>query len=839
MNLRPRLPLLSWLQFLLFLSGFSALVLEVVYVKLLRYWAGNTAYAVASVLCAYMAGLALGSHLAGRWLVRARNLLAVYAGCEFAIGLYSAALPFLMKRLEPAYLALTLRLGSETNLALVGNFLLAAAAVLFPTLLMGATYPVVVRAASRGGSDRHDAAELIYTANLAGAALGALASDFLLIRFWGMGNTLLLMAALNTTVAVWALALGRAEHAPSAPATGAPPAPSAPSSLHRFVALAGGFLVLFQEIVWTHMVGRFLDSTVYGFAVALFGVLAGLGLGALLVARRVVNRSSEPLLAWACLVAGSLAMLLSPFWDNARVLTIRHPDGAIFLALLVLTAALLPFAPYPRTLVFLGAIYPSILLFKFIYLRTNPSAAVFWIGHSVEFAVCTLFMLGPAVLMGAVFPLVLDSSLGGTKSAVAPLYVANTVGSLTGIVTATFLVVPWLGVERSGRAAALAFFVLGLVLFARRAHRPWALSLALLPALTWTVGMPLWDFSKTHAVLGQAGRLVYIGEDLNGGVTSVVELGITRHLYTNGMIQAGTDNLVPDQVRFGLLPLLHTREFDRAMVIGLGSGQTAGVVGLFPFRTIDLVDLSPGVVEAGKKFFQDVNLAIYDDPRVRVHLADGRHYLMTHEEKLSLLTIEVTRLWVAGEGDLYTRDFYQLCAARLGERGVLQQWIPIFGLRFPETMTALRTLRSVFPHVALYLGYESGMMVASRSPLVADYERLRELDRIPALEQLLARLDLPSIFSLLGDCALVPEGVDSLLAKSSEGRISTDLWPHLEHSVARQYLAGNTAAAARRFFLSAQEFRSLPIVGVDPETRSTVERWILAERGRQISTKLE
>ena len=254
LNLRA-LPLVRQLQILFFISGFSALVLEVVYVKLLRYWAGNTAAAVAAVLCAYMAGLAVGSLGAGRWLLRLKHLLALYGGLELLVGLYSVGLPELMEGLKPAYLNVTLWLGPHTSLALVAHFLAAAVLLLIPTLAMGASFPVVVRAASQGSEDRADVAGKLYAANLAGAAAGALLSDFLLVRFWGLGNSLLLVAAVNAAVAAWAIVLDR-HHPAAAPRTESSATVrrrgARGSDLVLVVALAGGFLVLFQEIVWTH-----------------------------------------------------------------------------------------------------------------------------------------------------------------------------------------------------------------------------------------------------------------------------------------------------------------------------------------------------------------------------------------------------------------------------------------------------------------------------------------------------------------------------------------------------------------------------------------------------------
>lgn len=845
MKLRPPLfSLLFQLQSLLFISGFTALLLEIVYVKLLRYWAGNTAYAVACVLCAYMAGLTVGSLAGGRWLLHAKNLLAVYGGLELLIGLYSAGLPWLMEHLKSAYLDLTYRLGPDTDLAHLAHFLAAASLLLLPTLLMGAGFPVMVRAGSSGFEDRPEVAEKLYAANLAGAALGALLSDFLFIPLWGLGNPLVLVAFINAGVAAWAVVLGRRRPAVTAQAEDI-------RKQERFnrqkggssvflVALAGGFLVLFQEIVWTHMVGRFLDSTAYGFAVMLFAVIAGLSLGAALVARNLAKTPAKGLLARTCLAAGLLVMILIPFWDRARILAVRYPIRSVCAAIVVLGLAGLLLGRQLGAAVSVIAPLFAVTVAILLYRGLNPTGSPFWITHGIGFTVCLLFMLAPAVLMGMIFPLALEWFLGtasGGRSAVARIYAANTIGSVAGIVVATFLALPRMGVEWSGRSVGLALFALGLLLLRREAKPRWTLPLAIIPVLAWTWLMPAWDFSKTHKVLGEAGRLIYAQEDLNGGLTTVIRTSAnSTRLYSNTLIQAGNDYLVPDQARFALVPLLHAREMDRAMVIGLGSGETAGVVALFPFREIDLVDFSPGVVEAGRRFFQDINLGVYNRPQVKVHIADGRHYLLTHSEKLSLLTIELTRLWVAGEGDLYTREFYELCAERLTDRGILQQWVPLFRLSFQDVLIILRTVRVVFPQIALYLGDESGMIVASSSPLVADFHRLREMDSNPQLSAILARIRLPSLFSVLGDCVLVPEGVDALLASVPEPRISTDLWPHLEHSAARHYLEGQTTAAARRFFLTAQEFRSLPIVGLDPAARPAVERWIREERDRQEAT---
>jgi spermidine synthase len=238
-------------------------------------------------------------------------------------------------------------------------------------------------------------------------------------------------------------------------------------------------------------------------------------------------------------------------------------------------------------------------------------------------------------------------------------------------------------------------------------------------------------------------------------------------------------------------------------------------------------------VEAAEQFFPMLNFGVFKDPRVKVHVDDGRHYLLTHPAKLSLLTVQVNRLWTAGEGDLYTREFYETCSARLTDQGVMQQWVPLFSLSIPETLIIIRTVRQVFPQVALYVGGGSGMIVASRSPLELDYARLRAMDANRRVAAMLERIDLPSAASLLGDLVLKPEGVDALLARASEGRISTDLWPYLEHSNARYHVGKTSGIPLWQFLLNAEPFQVPPLAGASQTEWARIRKAAADERQSQ------
>ena len=597
--------------------------------------------------------------------------------------------------------------------------------------------------------------------------------------------------------------------------------------------------MLFLEMVWTSMVGRFLDNTVYAFAATLFAVIAGLAAGAAIVNRQMARRGPAELLPRCCLGTGVLVMVLIPFWGWSRILADDHRVACVAGAAVLLWAAV--FAVDSRlqaTLWYVGVV--AGLVAAILYRNwIDPPGAAFWILHGTDFSVCALFMVAPAVLMGTVFPLVLRwylSEDGNGAVSVGPVYAVNTIGCLAGVLSATFLVLPRLGVERSGRLVGLGFFLLGLILAwpLQAGRRRWTLALGLAVWVAWLLFAPRWNFVRTLHYLDHEGEVVYQKEDLNAGITTVLHNGDNWNIFVNELFNGGTALEERDQARVALIPLLYVHRFERAMVVGIGTGQSAGIIGEYPFKHIDVVDFSPRVVEAADQHFAMLNFGILRNPRAAVHVDDGRHYLFTHPDKLSLLTLEVNRLWTAGEGDLYTREFYEICAARLQGNGVLQQWVPLFSLSIPETLILMRTVRQVFPYVVFYVGGGSGMMVASRSPLELDLARLRAMDQNPKVAAVLQRINLPSAASLLGNLVLRAEGVDDLLARASERRIATDLWPYLEYSNARHHIGRPSGIPLWQFLLTAEDFKVPPVAGASPEEMAKIQAAAAEERQSQI-----
>jgi spermidine synthase len=240
-----------------------------------------------------------------------------------------------------------------------------------------------------------------------------------------------------------------------------------------------------------------------------------------------------------------------------------------------------------------------------------------------------------------------------------------------------------------------------------------------------------------------------VREDVHGGVTTVVRRGGVTTMYTNGKFQGDDGPEMPAQRRFAHFPSLFVPRFDRALVIGLGTGTTLGTIAAYPWGRIDVAEISPSIVEASRRYFTPQTLGALTDPRVALDLNDGRNVLLVAQTPYDLVTIELTSVWFAGASSLYSREFYELVRGRLSPGGVLQQWVQLHHIRRRELSSIVKTLRGTFPHVALFVGGEQGILVASEAPLVASAARLAELEKRPALQATLSGKRMVDLFDEL------------------------------------------------------------------------------------------
>ena len=829
--------ILRVLPILFFLSGATSLTFETLFTRLLTYTFGNTAHAVSTVLAAFLGGLALGAFVIGRWADRRPASLWIYGVLELLAAIYCLFTPQLFAGLTQAYVLMYHHLQLGPAALNVTRFGLSAAVIIVPSILMGGTLPVVARLVASLRHDFEPVIDRLYAWNTFGAATGTLLATYLLMPQLGVRGTLWLACGVNGAIFL-GVAFLASRSAPAAPFETTVPSPGVPSYEESAVpastvllflgAFLTGAVALAYEVVWTHVLAFLIGNTVYAFGVMLFTFLCGLGWGARIVAHHV--RRPDLWARWLAasqLLLGIAIYLTVPLWGwipelFAQGLVNIAEFNLIGIGLLVLARMVyvgwkiyrFPFQgklPWSRIV----ELAVEVLLIVLLLNLNRPSL---WQYEATYFVTAELFrffcafylLIIPALLLGMSFPLLLNIASHAARqvgSRVGSVYAANTLGTVLGSVLTGFVILPWLGSLATLRAAAsvnlllgLGFGLLGLALPRSRKIILTLVALSLV-VLVW-LGAGGWDARRmtrgSYVYFNQGwpiDRVLYLQEDVQGGMTSVIEVGQTRVLLSNGKFQGNNTGEVGAQIRFALAPVLFTSHFDRALVIGLGTGNTLRTLTRFPFRQIDAIELAPHIVDAARRWFQDVNHLVFDrDPRVRLSVTDGRNFLLLSREQYNLITIEVSSIWISGEADLYNKEFYELCRARLAPDGVLQQWVQIHHMRPQDFLVILNTAAQVFPHAAFFLGPEQGLLIASASPLGVDYSQLAGFDAEAGVRRELAVLGVPSIFTLLGEMVLygdsLRQAVSSLprLSGLPADFASTDFRPYLEYQTPK----GNT-----------------------------------------------
>jgi spermidine synthase len=672
------------LGLLYFASGAVGLVDEVIFFKYLSLAFGATAHASSAVLVAFMGGLALGAMAAARFDARVKRPLLVYGALEIAVGALCAVSPWLFAGVAHLYASLAEGTTSLATLELVRTGL-AAAVVLLPTVAMGATLPLVARVAGAGdgvGGARRVAT--LYAANTAGGAVGALLGAYAVIPALGLSTSLRAGAVVSVGIGVTAILLSR--RAPVlAPAPSGDTAPSVPALPSRVAAprgvmvaaAASGLLVFASEVVFIHLLALVDGTSVYVFGLVLAVFLVALSAGA--AASRVLARKAGPSALAASLALSGLVLAASlPVWD-------RLPD---------------------------------------LFVAAGPLVPAWWEREVVRGLVAALAIGLPAVCMGMTFPLVL-TALSPRADRGARIGVAtaiNTLASMAGSLLAGFFLLPALGSQRACGAIALAYATAALFVPAPRKRLVGVMALG---ACLLILAVPRWDLARLSSGTNvyferqpEQGRVIWIDEDLHGGVVTVTRGADITTLWTNGKYQGDTGWQMTPQRGFADFPAMFVPSFGRALVIGLGTGVTVQETASYPFDRIDVAELSPGIVKAAGLFFSGVNGRILDDPRVHVRLEDGRNLLVVEKDRYDLITVELTSIWFSGAANLYNEEFYGVAATKLTEGGVLSQWIQLHHTTLREVASQMATARAVFAHSAFFIRGQ-GVMVLSAAPLRA------------------------------------------------------------------------------------------------------------------------
>ncbi|HEY2363837.1 MAG TPA: fused MFS/spermidine synthase [Candidatus Angelobacter sp.] len=799
------------------------------------------------MLAAFLGGLALGAYIIGKRVDRWRPSLLIYGTLELAIGVYALLVPLLFAGLTYAYVFLYRLLNLGTAGATTVRFLLATLVIVIPSALMGGTLPALARMVAATRPEYRSDLDWLYSVNTFGAAMGALLATYVLMPTWGVYGTLGTAFSMNAAIflyTAWFVRRGSAELHTMRTAVGASGGSEVAGQLSQvgdqtldvpadaegegpaaalietrgariFLLVAAfltGMITLAYEVIWTHALAFLVGNAVYAFGMMLSTFLLGLAAGAHAVSRLARNNRTW---AWAFVVSqlllGAVILLTLPLWNrvpdifNVSIIRVFQLDVLILAALVFLRMIYAAATGLRRRW---KEITAECVVLGLLFMRSVPQLpsenSYFVATEAYRFFIAFGLLIVPAILMGVAFPSLLNllnRVRAQAGESVGSIYAVNTLGSIVGSLLAGFVLLQWLGSYGLLRIGAVANAALGVSFLACMIHREqlsrklavWgAFAAILVAALLMPSSWDVRNLTRGTYVYFSAGwmadKVLSSHEDVQGGLTTVVQNGPNRTLLTNGKFQGNNSGEVGAQVRFVMIPALFTRAYDRALVIGLGTGNSLKTLAEFPFKRIDVAELAPSIVNAARNWFTDVNADVMDrNPRVHLSVTDGRNHLLLSQNHYDLISIEITSIWISGEGDIYNKEFYELCKSRLTQQGVLQQWVQVHHMKSRDLFVVLNTAAQVFPHVAFFLGPEQGLLIASSSPLEIDYQRIRELERTAGIRQQLNAIGAHSMFSMLGEVVIYDKSYRGALARLShelnvpERLVSTDAFPYLEY----------------------------------------------------------
>jgi predicted membrane-bound spermidine synthase/predicted Zn-dependent protease len=839
--------------FCFFFSGAAGLIYQVVWTRMLTQIFGNTTYAIATVLSAFMAGLAIGSYLFGQIADRGKNDFLMYGILEAGVGVYGFLVPWFFAMAQKVYGPI---FGLNESYPFLFNlvlFFLSFVLLVFPTLLMGATLPVLSRFFVRSFAQFGRRVGDLYATNTLGAVIGCAAGGFFLIPTLGMRRTVFVAAGVNLLIAVVILIVDRLrDKAPlelvAEPTAADTPAQDAQSgSFLRWVVLVSfglsGFASLVYENAWTRSLTLVIGSSIYSFTTMLVTFLIGLALGGFIYARFLGEREARlSTFGLIELWVGLSALATIPLFEKLPLIFLRllHGFGETF----------------------------SVFLYLQIFLSS-------------------LVMFIPTLLLGMTFPLVarlFTQSLYRVGSGVGSSYAANTVGAVLGAFAGGFILIPNLGVQNAIIFAVVMNLLVGawLVISDPRLSLVPRYGLGL-AVVVLAVIVPLkirrWDpHVLTSGVTIYADRYESLPTDslrieemkrddvlfYREGLTTTVSVHRipgSDYVYfkSNGKIDGSYGDALSQLMTSYIAMLLHPKA-ERALTIGLGSGMSAKALATFPsLKEIEVIEIEPAMIEASKFFdrawvqvdklppgitfgaddsksriwynekekrlyykgvmeseertelmkrSEDLDYrgaidrlsrnarnsrhsSVLEDKRVRVIPTDGRNYILATPKYYDVITAEPSNPWIAGIANLYTREFYQVVKSKIKDDGIFAQWFHNYSMSPDDFRMVFRTFVEAFPYVSLWGMKESDfLLIGSKKEQVFDYPAVKKIyDNNKMLRSDLEYLGLSDVYAVQGFYRMNRDG---FLAFSKGASINTDDGAELEFSAPKNLRRSTT-----------------------------------------------
>jgi spermidine synthase len=695
---------LSILYLYIFLSGFVFLIFEVSWFRLLSLVIGSTTLSSTIVLITFLSGIGVGAYFWSKRTPEKNSIqqLFILNGC---IALSGFASYFVIKLGIPQIYSL-FSANSLSSTSTILGFIIAAITLFVPAFFMGGVLPLISQIATISNQNISKILGKIYTSETLGSVLGGLFTGFVLLKYLGQFNTMILASSILLFLAIllkfvpknWSLS--NTENSIEKPVTHQNKSTKSvdlkttwkTALVATFVC---GFVVVSMQIIWLRFFKVYFVNTSYTFALISSMVILGLFIGSWLF--------------------------------SARTASIKNRTKTLFISLMLMAVF---------TLIDFGFLMnlPSIIMLPL----ATAQEAYFLRILIIPVIAAILIILPLTIVSGFCFPLIWSMVIENHEhigQRVGMVIFSNSVGSVLGPIITTFILIPWLGAALSIFCLVILLLLVALwilnqkVLLKSASILKYSLISATICLFVLIIVHPKFyilppSFSKFEK------KILSYHETIEGtyivGQESDKGNPVLSTYVNNSSVIGSTYDAIKAVKMVGHLPFLMGLQCNRALVVGFGIGVTTSAIASHSeVKSIDCVELMADLKNVAH-YYKELNNSVEQDPRLHVYAGDGRHFLQSSNQKYDLISSDPTHP-ILGSGNIYTKEYFELCKAHLTDNGMISQYMPLHKLRLSDFLGLLKTFKSVFPDATIWIGQYHAILVASKqgNSLPIDFNRWR------------------------------------------------------------------------------------------------------------------
>lgn len=677
-----------------FLAGFCFLILEVCWFRIMSLTGGTTITASTLVVSSFMLGLGLGAMACSRISKMTTKPLKTLGIILLLLSIYS----LFSQSLFFAFSSLS----KHSN---VLNFFTSFILLFIPSFCMGALIPSLTKAAVKDKNSVNKGIGLIYSLETAGSTIGSLISSFILIRFLGQSLTIILASIILFILSLILIFIRQEPQSVNESIekklnNNDNKANDKNCTINRRIAIISVFLtglvISAFQIIWLRFFKTYMVNTSYTFSLIAAMVIVGLFIGSRIFTTKYSTKQPK---------ASTILVLF--FW--------------MFISLVI-------------GLILLMNIH------KWLLLPLGKLNAIHGVRiYLIPFIVSLLVIIPPTIFSGLIFPIASsvynhkdsDNNYTNINKDMGIIMFSNSLGSSIGAIIAAFLLMPTLGSGKAIIFLMLLILIVILIISFRYKLSKWIKPVigtsAIIVLIALITNPKLYILPPSFLISNK--KIVYYKEYTEGvlvvGESYEGHNQVLSSYINNSEVIGSNYDAVKVVKMIGHLPFMLGLECENALIVGFGMGVTTSAVAYHPeVKKIDCVELVPGLKETSH-YYSGLNNSIEKDPRLNIMKGDGRHFLSKTTKKYDLISSDPTHP-LLGSGNLYTKEYFELCKSKLNNNGMVSQYLPLHKLRKEDLLGIIKTFNDVFPNSTVWMGNYHAILVGKNSDTKIDFNNFAQ-----------------------------------------------------------------------------------------------------------------